>query len=290
MKSGYVAVIGRTNAGKSTLINKLLGFKLNIVSHKVQTTRVNVLGVLTEGENQIVFIDTPGIHRAKNVLDKFMNKSFRSASEGADVVVYLIDGSKLFLDEEINNIKNIIEKFEKVIIAVSKIDLAQKDVLAKNLVSLNELSPLEIVPISSKSGENVNVLKQQIIKHLPEREFIFSSDEITDKPVKFFCAEIVREKVLNFTNQEIPHGTFCEVVSFKEEKNIVKISVDIICEKDSHKAIIIGKGGECLKRIGTSSRIEIEKMLEKKVMLNLFVKVEKDWRNKQNFISANVYN
>lgn len=290
MKAGYVAIVGRTNAGKSTLINKFLGVKLNIVSAKQQTTRNNVLGVLTENGSQIVFIDTPGIHKSQNALDKFMNKSVRSASEGADVVVYLIDGKKPVSDEEIDNIKKIKEKNENLIVAVSKIDLVQKEKLAENLVKLNEIHASEIVPISSLKKQNLDVLKKAIVSLLPEGDFIFPEDEITDKSTNFLCAEIVREKVLNFTNQEIPHGVMCEVVSFKEKTSIIEISIDIICEKDSHKSIIIGKGGTSLKRIGASARIDMEKLLDKKVMLNLYVKVEKDWRNKQNFLIANGYN
>ncbi len=290
MKAGYVAIVGRTNAGKSTLINKFLGVKLNIVSAKQQTTRNNVLGVLTENGSQIVFIDTPGIHKSQNALDKFMNKSVRSASEGADVVVYLIDGKKTVSDEEIDNIKKIKEKNENLIVAVSKIDLVQKEKLAENLVKLNEIQASEIVPISSLKKQNLDVLKKAIVSLLPEGDFIFPEDEITDKSTSFLCAEIVREKVLNFTNQEIPHGVMCEVVSFKEKASIIEISIDIICEKDSHKSIIIGKGGTSLKRIGASARIDMEKLLDKKVMLNLYVKVEKDWRNKQNFLIANGYN
>lgn len=290
MKAGYVAIVGRTNAGKSTLINKFLGVKLNIVSAKQQTTRNNVLGVLTENGSQIVFIDTPGIHKSQNALDKFMNKSVRSASEGADVVVYLIDGKKPVSDEEIDNIKKIKEKNENLIVAVSKIDLIQKEKLTENLVKLNETRASEIVPISSLKKQNLDVLKKAIVSILPEGDFIFPEDEITDKSTNFLCAEIVREKVLNFTNQEIPHGVMCEVVSFKEKTSIIEISIDIICEKDSHKSIIIGKGGSSLKRIGASARIDMEKLLDKKVMLNLYVKVEKDWRNKQNFLIANGYN
>lgn len=288
-KSGYVAVVGRTNAGKSTLINKLLGFKLNIVSHKQQTTRNNVVGVLTEGESQIVFVDTPGIHKSQNQLDKFMNKSVRSASEGSDVVVYLIDGSKSFTDEEIANILALSKKTNKLIIAVNKIDLVQKDKLANNLAKLNEIDVEEIVPISAKSGKNLECLKKSITSRLPLNDFIYEEDEITNKPTKFFCAEIIREKVLNFTNQEIPHGVMCEIVEFNEKEDIVEILADIICEREGHKSIIIGKRGEALKRIGTSARIDIEKFLNKKVMLRLFVKVEKDWRNKQNFLKLKGY-
>ena len=290
MKAGYVAVVGKTNAGKSTLINKFLKFKLNIVSNKKQTTRNNVLGVLTEGENQIVFIDTPGIHKSQNHLDKVMNKSVRSASEGADLVVYLVDGSKPISGEEITSLKALKEKVETLIVAVSKIDLTNPEKLAENLVLLSQTGATEIVPISAKNGKNLEELKKVIVNYLPQNEFIFEEDEITDKSTKFLCAEIVREKILNFTNQEIPHGAFCDVVVFNEKAKLIEISIDIICEKDSHKAIIIGKGGQGLKRIGTSARIDIEKLTGKKVMLNLFVKVEKDWRNKQNFLNANGFN
>lgn len=289
MKSGYVAVIGKTNAGKSTLINKFLGFKLNIVSPKVQTTRVNVLGILTESESQIVFIDTPGIHRAKTMLDKFMNKSYRAASEGADLILYLVDGAKEISGEEIQNIKNLTAKFEKVIVGVSKIDLASQKKLLENLSLLNGVGACEIVPFSSKSGKNVEVLKKLIVDNLPERSFLFSGEEVSNRSVLFFCAEIVREKVLSTINEEIPHGAFCEVVSHSESQNLFEISVDIICEKESHKAIIIGKGGEKLKQIGSRARADIERLVGKKVMLKLFVKVEKDWRNKQNFLTTNIY-
>lgn len=286
MKAGYVAVIGKTNAGKSTLINELLGVKLNIVSHKKQTTRNNILGVLTEKNSQFVFIDTPGIHRSQNQLDKAMNKSVRNAKEGADVVVYLIDGSKAFSSEEIASMASLSE-MDNLIVAVSKIDLTTPEKLAENLVKLNEISAKAIVPFSSKKRKNLGLLKEEILKLLPTQEMIFPEDEITDRSTKFFCSEIVREKILNFTNEEIPHGVFCDVVSFEEDERKIEILIDVVCEKESHKAIIIGKGGETLKRIGTSARIDMEKFLGKKVMLKLFVKVEKDWRNKQSFISSN---
>ena len=288
MKSGYVAVVGKTNAGKSTLINKFLGFKLNIVSPKVQTTRVNVLGILTGKGSQIVFIDTPGIHRSKNLLDKFMNKSYRSAKEGADLVLYLVDGSKEILDEEIQNIEKICQT-QMVVVGVSKLDVACQKILVQNLEKLNKVCAKEIVPFSSKIGKNIDVLKKAIIENLPERDFLFSKEDITNRPVKFFCAEIVREKVLEITGEEIPHGVFCEVVSFVEKERICEIAIDVVCEKETHKAIIIGKNGERLKNIGVKARADIEKLIGKQVMIKLFVKVEKDWRNKQNFILNNLY-
>ncbi len=281
MKVGYVAVIGKTNAGKSTLINKLLNYKLNIVSSKKQTTRNNILGILTENDIQIIFIDTPGIHKSKNQLDRYMNKSVRSASEGADVIVYLIDGSKKIDDEELKNVINLYKKNNNLILVLNKIDMLTKESLYQILYEINKTKIKNVVPISSKKKINLNELKYMIIDFLPEKNsLIFDQDEITDKSIKFLCSEIVREKILNFTNQEIPHGVKCEVINYDENKKLVNISIDIICEKESHKSIIIGKNGISLKRIGSSARIEIEKLVNKKVMLNLFVKVEKDWRNK----------
>jgi GTP-binding protein Era len=283
-KAGYIAVIGNTNSGKSTLINSLIGQKINIVSPKQQTTRKNVLGILTEDENQFVFIDTPGIHKTQNFFDKSMNRSIREASEGADVVVYLIDGSKKINEQEIEYIRNLTDKGANVVVAVNKIDIANKEKLMLEILKLNQLKNCEIVPISAEKKKNLDELKKIISANLPEVEsFSFQQDEITDKSISFLCAEIVREKVLRYTNQEIPHGVACEIISFKEDEKLVRIDIDIICEKDSHKGIIIGKSGESLKRIGASARIDIEKLLDKKVMLKLFVKVVADWKTDPKF-------
>ncbi|MDD4110923.1 MAG: GTPase Era [Clostridia bacterium] len=280
MKAGYITIIGNTNVGKSTLINKLIGQKINIVSHKQQTTRDNILGILTEKDNQFIFIDTPGIHKSKNHLDKQMNKNIREASEGADVVVYLIDGSKKIQIEEVEYVKNMSEKGIPVIVGVNKIDLADMAKFIIELTKLNNLKDCEIVPISAEKGKNLEELKKEIAKKLPEVENLpFPVDEITDKSISFLCAEIVREKVLRLTNQEIPHGVMCKVITFKESEKLAEIDIDIICERDSHKGIIIGKSGVNLKRIGESARIDAEKLLGKKVMLKLFVKVVEGWRN-----------
>lgn len=285
MRAGYIAVIGKTNVGKSTLINKIIGEKINIVSPKKQTTRNNILGILTEKDSQMVFIDTPGIHKSQNQLDKIMNRNVRTASEGADVIVYLIDGSKRFDEEDLSYIRSLIEKDASVIVAVNKIDLSNKEKLMLEMMKLNDLKNCEIVPISAEKGKNIDTLKNEIIKKLPEVEnLIFPEDEITDKSISFICSELIREKVLRFTNQEIPHGVACIINKFNEGEKLVEIQADIICEKDSHKAIIIGKNGEALKRVGASARIDMENFLRKKVMLKLFVKVENDWRNKPNFL------
>lgn len=279
-RSGYIAIIGRTNSGKSTLINNLIGQKINIVSPKQQTTRNNILGILTEDKNQFIFIDTPGIHRSKNHLDKFMNKNIKAASEGADIIVYLIDGTKKIDNEEIEYLINLVQKEIPIIVAVNKLDISNKEKLMAEITKLNELKNCEIIPISAEKGKNIKKLKEIIAKKMPEVEnFQFEENDITDKSISFICSEIIREKVLRFTNQEIPHGVICEITLFKEKTKLVEIYADIICEKDSHKGIIIGKGGESLKRIGASSRIDMERFLNKKVMLKLFVKVIKDWRN-----------
>jgi GTP-binding protein Era len=290
-KAGYIAVIGRTNVGKSTLINKIIGQKINIVSPKQQTTRNNILGIFTEEDSQLVFIDTPGIHKSINQLDKFMSKSIRAASEGSNVVVYVLDGTKPFEEEELKYIRDLTHKNDgdnqtvPVIVAISKLDISNKKKLMAEMMKLNDLGVKEVIPISAEKGKNIDVLKEKITENLPQTEFfLFPKDEITDKPISFLCAEMIREKVLRYTNQEIPHGVMCVVTTFKENEKIIEIGADIICEKDSHKAIIIGKGGSSLKRIGTSARIDIEKLIGKKVMLHLFVKVEKDWRNNPNFL------
>lgn len=290
MKAGYVAVIGRTNAGKSTLINQIIGEKINIVSPKQQTTRTNILGILTGDDHQLVFIDTPGIHKSINQFDKYMNKNVKVASESADVIVYIIDGTKKFENEEIEYLKNLIEKGMPVILAVNKIDISSRERLMFEMLKLNNLENCEIVPISAEKNKNIDTLKNEIIKKLPEVEtLIFPKDDITDKSISFLCSEMIREKVLRYTNQEIPHGVMCIIKSFKEGQNLVEIEADIVCERDSHKGIIIGKGGSSLKRIGASARIDMEKLIGKKAMLKLFVLVENDWRNKPQFFGVNGY-
>lgn len=285
-KSGYVSLVGKANAGKSTLINALVGEKVAIVSPKPQTTRNNILGIFTKENFQIIFVDTPGIHTSKNALDKFMNKNVRSAISGSDIIVYLIDGGKKLLDDEIKYIQNLIEKGAEVIVAVTKVDVLSYEKVYPMLAKLSSIPNIkEIVPLSSLKKRNLDVLESAILKLLPESEnknFIYAEDEYTDKSIKFICAEIIREKALSLYDKEIPHGLALDIIKFEEQEKIVNIDVDIICERDTHKSIIIGKGGAKLKKLGELSRAEIEELLQKKVMLKLFVKVEKDWRNRPN--------
>ena len=267
-KAGYVAVVGLPNAGKSSLVNALVKEKVAIVSSKPQTTRDNIMGIISTDNYQIVLVDTPGVHHSKNALDKAMMKNVRSAVNGVDLILYLIDGTTMPSKEEKEYIAHL-EVPTKVI--KTKIDL-------KNLKNFDcDLA------ISTKTGENLDKLKNMILNYLPSYEnkhYIFQPDYYTDKSIKFLIAEEIREKALEILHQEIPHGIALEITRFVEDKNLVHIDADLICENERHKGIIIGKNGQTLKKIGAQARASAEELLSKKVMLNIFVRVEKDWRSK----------
>lgn len=291
-KSGYVSIIGKTNAGKSTLLNKLIGQKVSIVSPKKQTTRENILGILTKDNYQIIFVDTPGIHKSKNALDKAMNKEVRAASEGVDAIIYMIDITKKIDDEEINYLKKLIDKNSEIdektqkkslltpiFIVLSKIDAISMEKSYSEVQKLNQLDFVEILPISTFKNKNLDLLLNKIIEVLPEVEYFnYEEDEITDKSVKFLVSEIIREKTLYLLDEEIPHGIAVVITTFDEENG--EICADIVCERESHKRIIVGHNGEMIKKIGMNARKEIEYLLDRKINLKLFVRVEKDWRAK----------
>ena len=267
-KAGYVALVGKPNAGKSSLINALVGEKVAIISSKPQTTRDNIMGVLTTDEYQIIFVDTPGVHHSKNSLDKAMMKNVRSAVSGVDVIVYLIDGTKAPDQEELDYINHL--EGEKIIVR-AKVDLAKQKEFESD------------ISLSSATGENLKELIDKIVSFLPEykeKHYLMPPEYYTDKSVKFIIAEEIREKALNLLNQEVPHGVAVEIIKFDEREDIVYIDADIVCEQERHKGMIIGKGGQMLKTIGSKTRGFVQELLDKKVMLKLFVKVEKDWRNK----------
>lgn len=267
-KSGFVALIGRPNAGKSSLVNRLVGEKVAIISSKPQTTRDNILGILTKDDFQIIFVDTPGVHHSKNHLDKRMMKNVRSAISGVNLIVYLLDGSKSVDDEERAYIEHLPEN--KMII-MTKCDLKERCDYSCDL------------KVSSKTGENLDKLLQLILLRLPSYEkpnYLYEEGYFTDKSIKFLIGEEIREKALNLLHEEVPHGIAVEVIRFYEGDKICEIDADIICENERHKGMIIGKGGSVLKQIGIAAREYAEGLLDKKVILKLFVKVEKDWRNK----------
>lgn len=279
-KFGYVAILGKPNAGKSTLINKLVGMRLAIVSEKPQTTRDNILAIVTSKDYQLVLIDTPGIHKATSHLDKVMMKNVRSAKASADVVVYLIDSSIKVDEQEVEHIAKMRSDGINVIVAGSKSDKKKYD------------NGCDIY-FSAKNGENIDKLLDKILQFLPEsktKNFLYDADEVTDKPIKFLVAEYVREAVLKTLKKEVPHGVAVTIQEFEEKKEIVSIDADIVCEKASHKGIIIGKGGETLKKIGIMAREMSQELLGKKVMLKLFVKIEENWKNKPNKLTDLGYN
>lgn len=280
-KFGYIGVVGNTNAGKSTLVNALVGEKVSIVSPKKQTTRDNIMGILTRDNYQLVFVDTPGLHRSKNKLDRYMMKNVRNVVAGVDVILYVVDGTR-FKEEENDYIKKLTDT-APTIVGISKVDAGSYEKIYPIMSSLGKNKDIKaIIPFSSYKNRNLDEVIKEILKILPEQDtknFEFDEDMYTDKSVRFMAAEIIREKALLLLNEELPHGLAINVTKFDEQENIAYIDVDIICERESHKSIVIGKYGSKIKEIATRARADIEEMLGKKVMLECFVKVRKNWRD-----------
>ena len=292
-KSGFVSIVGRPNVGKSTLMNNVVGEKIAIMSDKPQTTRNTIQSVYTDEDCQIVFLDTPGIHKPKNKLGEFMVKSATDAFKNVDLVLFVVDDSKKIgpgdrkIIEDLKGIKT------PVILVLNKIDKLEEAELFElmHLYSKEEVFK-EIVPISALKGRNVNELLKVIGKYLEEGPKYFPDYMITDQPERVLVSELIREKVLHYLNDEVPHGVAVEVERMKSrnDKDIVDISAVIYCERDSHKGIIIGKNGRKLKGIGKSAREDMELLLGSKINLQLWVKVKENWRNLQNYISDFGYN
>ena len=282
-KSGFVTIIGRPNVGKSTLINRLLGERVSIISNKPQTTRNSIRCIYTTGEYQIVFIDTPGIHKPKHMLGEYMVKSATESLKGVDVVVVMFDCSTDIGPGDMHIAEVAREVNSPVILVMNKIDKIPKsrlEQIAASLVMHEDYFDC-IIPISASTGENLDELLKEIVKYMPEGPKYFTEDIYTDMPEKFIVSEIIREKILELTSEEVPHGTAVEVTSMKERdnKDLIDIEATIYCEKDSHKGIIIGKHGKMLKEIGVRSRIDIEGLLDCRINLQLWVKVRNDWRD-----------
>ena len=279
-KAGFVAVIGRPNVGKSTLANRIIGQKIAITSNKPQTTRNRIRTVYTCDRGQIVFLDTPGIHKAKNRLGEYMMTVAKRTVAEADVILWLVEASEYVGPQDKNIASQLSEIRVPVILVINKTDTKKKDELFAIIDAYRNLYDFaEVVPVSALRGDNVDVLVDQIFRYLPEGSNFFDEDTVTDQPVRQIVAELIREKALKCLSDEIPHGLAVTIDSMKYDTNIVHIDATIICEKDSHKGIIIGKGGGMLKKIGSAARYEIEDLLEMKANLKLWIKVRKDWRD-----------
>ena len=283
MKSGFVALIGRPNVGKSTLMNTLIGQKIAITSNKPQTTRNRIQTVFTDERGQIVFLDTPGIHKAKNNLGEYMVKVSTRTLSDVDMVLWLVEPST-FIGEGDEHIFEILSSVNiPVILAINKMDsLKQKEDMLEVIAKYSSrMQFAEVVPVSALKGTNTDKLLDIIFKYLSEGPMYYDEDTVTDQPIKQIAAELIREKALRFLQEEIPHGIAVEIDTFnyRDSGDMVDIEAAIVCEKDSHKGIIIGKGGSMLKRIGTAARKDIEGLLESRVNLKLWVKVRPKWRD-----------
>ena len=289
-KFGFVAIIARPNVGKSTLLNKITGQKIAITTPVAQTTRKNIKGIYTDSNSQIVFIDTPGIHKPLNKLGEALSEQSKSVLEDADLILFLLDvseqvgrGDKWIVENYLKNLKT------PVLLVLNKADLikdlAKRELNTYSYKSLFEIPP-DTVKISAKTGRNINDLIEKIKNCLPEGGKMYDEDEVTDQTMREIAAEVVREKIIFSTKDEIPHSVAVIIENYKEEENIDRISAQIIVSNDSQKKILIGKGGSMLKKIGTASRLELEKIAQKKIFLELFVKVVKNWQKDPAFIKT----
>ena len=279
-RSGFVAILGRPNVGKSSIMNRIVGEKVAIVSNHPQTTRNKLLGVATGPDWQLVFVDTPGLHKPRTKLGEYMMKSASDAREGVDAVLAVVDGQRIGGGD-----KAVLSDIQSMncprFLAVNKIDVVPPEKLMPQLAELNEFSFDQIFSVSARTGENIDLLTRKLIEAMPEGPKYFPDDMITDQPERVMCAEIIREKALNNLRDEIPHGVGVEMLQIKKvSDNLTEIHANVYCEKESHKSIIIGKQGAMLGRIGSQARVDIERLLGTKVMLKLWVKVRLDWRNR----------
>lgn len=288
MKCGFVTIIGRPNVGKSTLLNQILGQKIVITTDKAQTTRKRIKGILTEPEGQIIFVDTPGIHRPLNKLGEFLMDEAKFAVPDADLILFLVDGSEPAGKGDKWIVENILKDNKTpVILVMNKVDkVKNQQKIEENLISyklmFNENIP--IIRISAKTGRNKDTLLSNIFKKLPEGEKLYPDDVVTEESMRSVTEEIIREKILLNTQDEIPHSVAITIDKYEEKEEIDRVYATIYCEQKSQKGILIGKGGSLLKKIGTEARIELEGIVDKKVFLALEVKVEKDWRKKDKLL------
>lgn len=280
-KTGFIAIVGRPNVGKSTLMNSILGEKVAIVSSKPQTTRNRIIGIHTEGENQFVFLDTPGIHTPKNKLGDYMVGAANSSMRDADVIVLVAEAGKPVGTVEENIIQRIKSSGLPSVIAINKTDLVSAEAVAETIKAYAALHNFDVfVPMSAKKNKGTKIILDECEKYLAETDaWFFPADIATDQPERQLAAEIIREKLLKTLDKEVPHGTAVVIEEFKDEGKLLRIRAEIFCEKASHKGIIVGKNGEALKLVGTYAREDLERILGTKVYLNLWVKVKENWRD-----------
>lgn len=280
MRTGFVTLIGRPNVGKSTLMNALIGQKIAITSHKAQTTRDRIETVYTDERGQIIFLDTPGIHQARTKLGDYMVGAARETLSEVDLILWLVEPEDQAGEKEEQIISYLETVKTPVILVINKMDTAGSGALAECEERFRKVYPIkEALAVSALKGDNLEVLRQKIFDAMPEGPLYYDEDTLTDQTLRELSAELIREKALNHLSEEVPHGIAVEIEKFDESGRVVQISASLICEKESHKGIVIGKGGSMLKKIGSEARGEIETLLERKVNLSLFVKVRRDWRN-----------
>lgn len=285
-RSGFVSIAGRPNAGKSTLLNALVGEKVAITAPQAQTTRTTLQGVVTTEDAQIVFVDTPGIHKSDTLFNRRMMETVRGALVGRDLVLYVVDGTRK-LGEEDEHAVSALDKSTKALLILNKIDeINDKRLLLPLIESYAGLFPFSgSLPISARTAEGVNELKRVIIEHLPQGSRLYPNDYLTDQPVRFMAAEIIREQILRHTREEVPHASAILVDSWEEKKRLTRVSATIHVERPGQKIILIGKEGGTLKKIGTAARLELERLTRGKVFLSLFVKVKPNWREDPSFLN-----
>ena len=291
MRSGYVAVIGRANAGKSTLINVMVGEKVSIVSPKPQTTRDRILGVLTEDDYQIVFVDTPGIYKARNALTDMMMRTTDMSAESVDYILFVLDGHEGVKEEDFELIRKYKALNIPMAVAYTKIDIMPKENIPLDMAKFSDADlDLDVFPVSARKGKNVRQLKEFLAKQMPEGEKVFMEDIVSDKSERFMIAEIMREKILLKFDKEIPHGIAIVINNFElQENGVYDVNLDIVCERANHKAILIGKQGKAIKEVSSFARQDMEKFLGAKVFLTTYVKVKEDWRDKMNLLKEYGY-
>lgn len=289
-KSAFIAIIGRPNVGKSSILNKLLGQKVAIVSSKPQTTRTRIMGVLTEGKDQLVFLDTPGMHKPKNSLGDYMVRSINESVAGVDACLLVTEAGQEIRENE----RMLIEKVKKLdlpcVLAINKTDtINDKEVILEQIINYSKEMDFDaIVPVSAETGSKLDELKEELKKFTSEGGHLFPDDTLTDQPEKVLAAEMIREKILRLTEKEIPHGTavVIERMKMRDDKNLMDIDATIYCERDTHKGILIGKKGAMLKKISTYARQDMENFFGCKVNLKTWIKVKEDWRNKENLMRS----